>query len=46
MRNEGVPERLNRELVPEQKVDAIIDINRMMRVKDTFPEAGNSNQKL
>ena len=44
MRNEGVPERLHRDLAPEQKVDAIIDINRTMRVRDTFSEAGCPNQ--
>ena len=29
---------------PEQKTDDIIDINRTMRVRDTFSEAGNPNQ--
>lgn len=46
MRNEGIPEGLHRDLAPEQKVDAIIDINRTMRVRDTFSEAGCPNQNL
>ena len=44
MRYEGIPEGLHRDLAPEQKVDDIIDINRTMRVRDTFSEAGNPNQ--
>ena len=36
MRNGGVPEGRRRDLPPEQKVDAIININRTIRVKDTF----------
>ena len=39
MRYEGTPEGLHRDLAPEQKVDDIIDINRTMRVRDTFSEA-------
>ena len=41
---EGISEGLHRDLAPEQKVDDIIDINRTMRVQDTFSEAGNPNQ--
>lgn len=44
MRYEGVPACLHRDLAPEQKVDEIIDINRKMRVKDTWSEAGYPNQ--
>ena len=44
MRYEEIPEKLHRDLAPEQKVDDIIDINRTMRVRDTFSEAGNPNQ--
>ena len=44
MRNEGVPEELHRDLAYEHKMDAIIDINRTMRVRDTFSEAGCPNQ--
>ena len=44
MKNEGVSEGLYRDLAPEQKIDAIIDINRTMRVRDTFSEARCPNQ--
>ena len=39
MRYEGVPECLHRDLSNEQKVEAIIDINRDIRVTDTWSEA-------
>ena len=44
MRYEGVPEGLHRDLAPEQKIDKIIQINRDMKVKDTWSEARHSNQ--
>ena len=44
MRYEGVPEGLHRDMAPEEKVDKIIDLNRDMRVKDTFAEPGHPNQ--
>ena len=43
---EGIPEGIQRDLSFEQKVDDIIDINRTMRVRDTFSEAGNPNKNL
>ena len=44
MRYEGVPECLHRDLAPEQQVQAIINLNRDMMVKDTFSERGSPNQ--
>ena len=44
MRYEGVPEGLHRDMAPEEKVDKIIDLNRDMRVQDTFAEPGHPNQ--
>src|SRR5210317_958837 len=44
MRYEGVPEGLHRDGAPEQKVQKIMDINREMRVKDTWSEAGYPNE--
>jgi len=40
MRYEGVPDTLHRDMVPEQKTQEIIDINRCMIVKDTWAEPG------
>ena len=44
MRFEGVPECLHRDLAPEQKIDKIIQINRDMRVRDSWSEARHPNQ--
>ena len=44
MRYEGVPEGLHRDLAPEEKVEKIINLNRDMMVRDTFAEAGHTNQ--
>src|SRR5210317_1186406 len=44
MRYEGVPEGLHRDGAPEEKVQKIMDINREMRVKDTWSEAGHPNE--
>src|SRR5210317_962225 len=44
MRYKGVPEGLQRDGAPEEKVQKIIDINREMRVKDTWSKAGHPNK--
>src|SRR5210317_1835488 len=44
MRYEGVPEGLHRDAAPEEKVQKILDINREMRVKDTWSKAGHPNE--
>ena len=44
MRYEGVPEGLHRDMAPEEKVDKIIDLNRNMKVRDTFVGPGHPNQ--
>lgn len=44
MQYEGVLEGLHRDLAPEQKIDKIIQINRDIRVKDTWSEAKDPNQ--
>ena len=41
---EGVPETLHKNLSIEQKPEGIIDINKRMIVKDTWSEAGYSEQ--
>jgi len=46
MRYEGVPECLHRDLSNEQKVASIIDLNRDMRVKDTWSEPDHPNQNF
>ena len=44
MREEGVPSSLHRDCSPEQKVQEITEINRDMRVEDSFAEPGCPNQ--
>ena len=44
MRYEGVPEGLHRDGAPEKKVQKIMDINREIRVKDTWSKAGHPNK--
>ena len=44
MRCEGVPEALHRDAAPEQKVKKIMEINREMKVKDSWSEPGHPNQ--
>ena len=44
MRYEGFPEGPHHNLVPEEKVEKIIDLNRKMMVKDTWSEQGHPNQ--
>src|SRR5210317_236118 len=44
MRYEGVPEGLHRDGSPEEKVQKIMEINREMRVKDTWSGAGHQNK--
>ena len=41
---EGVPEALHRDAAPEQKVKKIMEINREMKVKDSWSEPGHPNQ--
>ena len=44
MRYEGVPAGLHRDGAPEEKIDEIIDINREMKVKDTWAEPDRQNE--
>src|SRR5210317_871188 len=44
MRYESVPEGIQRDGALEVKVQKIMDINREMRVKDTWSEAGHPNE--
>ena len=44
MQYEGVSAGLHSDLAPEQKIDKKIQINRDMRVKDTWSEAKHPNQ--
>ena len=44
MRYEGVPVELHRDAAPEEKIEKIIELNRKMRVKDTWSEPGHPNQ--
>ena len=44
MRHEGVPQALHRDAAPEQKVEKIMEINRDMKVKDSWSEPGHPNQ--
>src|SRR5210317_443937 len=44
MRYEGVPEGLHRDCSPEEKVQKIMDINKEMRVKDTWSKVEHPNE--
>src|SRR5210317_2098979 len=44
MMYEGVPEGLHRDGSPKEKVQKIMDINRKMRVKDTWSKDGHPNE--
>ena len=44
MREEGAPACLHRDCSHEQKVQEIVDLNRDMRVKDSYSEPGCPNQ--
>ena len=44
MQYEGALGNFHRDLAPEQKIEEIIQINRDMRVKDTWSEVRHPNQ--
>ena len=44
MRYEGIPQCLHRDGASEEKVQKIIDINREMKVKDTWSEQHHPNE--
>ena len=45
MRYEGVPEGLHRDLPPKENTEKILQLNRDMMVKGTYPEAGHPQQE-
>ena len=46
MRYEGIPETLHQDKAPEQKTRDIIDLNRKMRVADSWSEPGHPTQNF
>ena len=46
MRYEGIPETLHWDKAPEQKTRDIIDLNRKMRVADSWSEPGHPTQNF